>query len=219
VRALLTLGFAVPPYLRADPGAIPPSAGWWTSAGFDPPSWKPNYPNPAFANMRADDAFWGARLVMRFSDDALRTIVREVGYDDPRGADHVSRVLIERRDAVGRTWLNAINPIADAVLSPDGVLTFVNAAVAAGTATAPVHYAVSWARFDNETGRVDPQGDEMTWTEPRGPAPASLLANAAFVRAVVRTDHPDHPAWRQPVELYFRRTGAGWQTVGLIRQP
>ena len=66
-RALASLGFAVPRYLRVPRADGPPSAGAFDSTSFDPVRWKPNYPNPAFSNMRADDAFWGARLVARFS--------------------------------------------------------------------------------------------------------------------------------------------------------
>jgi hypothetical protein len=42
---------------------------------FDPSRWKPQYPNPAFDRMLADDAFWAAKIVARFSDEAIRTIV------------------------------------------------------------------------------------------------------------------------------------------------
>ena len=62
-RALVSFGLYVPPYARAPyPDDIPPSAGFYTSAAFEPAEWKANYPNPAFQNMRPDDAFWGARL-------------------------------------------------------------------------------------------------------------------------------------------------------------
>ena len=89
-RALASLGFAVPRYLRVPRADGPPSAGAFDSTSFDPVRWKPNYPNPAFSNMRADDAFWGARLVARFSDAAIRAIVDQVKFDDPRAAASTS---------------------------------------------------------------------------------------------------------------------------------
>ena len=134
----------------------PPSAGAFDSTSFDPVRWKPNYPNPAFANMRPDDAFWGARLVARFSDDAIRAIVDQVQFDDPLAAAHITRVLIERRDAIARVWLNGVNPVVDPRLAADGTLTFANAAVAAGAATPGSGYTVSWSRFDNGSGRPKP---------------------------------------------------------------
>jgi hypothetical protein len=54
-------------------------------------------------------------------------------------------------------------------------------------------------------------------TEPRASAPASLLS-ADYVVATIRAHHTDHPAWAQPVQVYFTRTESGWKTVGLIRQ-
>jgi hypothetical protein len=30
---------------------------------------------------------------------------------------------------------------------------------------------------------------------------------------------PSHPAWAQPIDVYFRRIGTGWKLVGLERMP
>ena len=219
LRSLASLGFAVPRYLRVPRADGPPSAGAFDSTSFDPVQWKPNYSNPAFSNMRADDAFWGARLVARFSDDAIRAIVDQVKFDDPRAGEHITRVLIERRDAIARRWLNGVNPVVDLRLAADGTLTFANAAVAAGAATPGTGYTVNWSRFDNGSGKAEAMGTEMQVTEGRATAPSGLLAGAEFVMATIRGEHPDHPGWRQPVQVYFRRAAAGWETVGIIRQP
>jgi hypothetical protein len=216
--ALATFGLARPRYLRVDRAAGPPSAGAVDSTSFDPERWKPNYPNPAFANMRPDDAFWGARLVARFSDEAIRAIVEQVQFDDRTTAEHITRVLIERRNAIARVWLNGVNPIVDPRLAADGTLTFANAAVAARVATPAHGYTVGWSRYDNRSGEAVVVGGESEVTEPRAPAPASLLS-ADFVVATIRAHHSDHPAWAQPVQVDFRRTDTGWKTVGLFRQP
>jgi hypothetical protein len=217
--ALASLGLAIPRYLRVPRADGPPSAGAFDSTSFDPVRWKPNYPNPAFANMRPDDAFWGARLVTRFSDDAIRTIVDQVGFDDPLAAADITRVLIERRDAIARVWLNGVNPVVDPRLAADGTLTFANAAVAAGAATPGKGYTVSWSRFDNGSRKAEVAGDSLHVTQERAAAPPGLLAGAEFVTATISGEHPDHPGWRQPVQVYFRRAAAGWDTVGIIRQP
>ena len=62
-------------------------------------------------------------------------------------------------------------------------------------------------------------GDEMQVTSERATAPSGLLADGEFVMATIRGEHPDHPGWRQPVQVVFRRTAAGWDTVGIVRQP
>ena len=219
LAALASFGFAIPRYLRVPRADGPPSAGALDSTSFDPVRWKPNYPNPAFANMRPDDAFWGARLVARFSDDAIRTIVDQVQFDDPLAAGHITRVLIERRNAIARVWLNGVNPVVGPRLAADGTLTFENAAVAAGAATPGKGYTVSWARFDNGSQKAEAVGDSLHVTQERAAAPPGLLAGAEFVLATIRGEHPDHPGWRQPVQVYFRRAAAGWDTVGIIRQP
>ena len=217
--ALASLGFAVPRYLRVDRVAGPPSVGAFDSASFEPEQWKPNYPNPAFANMRPDDAFWGARLVSRFSDEMLRAIVDQVKFDDPHATEHLIRVLAERRDAIARVWLNGVNPVVDPRLAADGALTFRNAAVEARAATPGRGYTVSWSRFDNRSGESQGAAVETLVTETRVNAPASLLSSSDYIVATIRAHHADHPRWDQPVQAYFRRTERGWQTVGLVRQP
>ena len=64
---LATLGLYTRDWLHIDyPACRPPSAGSRRNS-FDPEKWRPEYPNPAFDNMRADDAFWAARIVSRFT--------------------------------------------------------------------------------------------------------------------------------------------------------
>ena len=219
LTALGSVGLAVPRYLRVPRADGPPSAGAFDSTSFDPVRWKANYPNPAFFNMRPDDAFWGARLVARFSNEAIRAIVDQVQFDDRLAGEHITRVLIERRDAIARTWLNGVNPVVDPRLAADGTLTFVNAAVAAGAATPGSGYTVSWSRFDNGIGKAEAPGDEMHVIGERATAPSTLLADAEFVMATIRGEHPDHPGWAQPVQVYFRRSASGWGAVGIVRQP
>jgi hypothetical protein len=157
--------------------------------------------------------------VARFSDDGIRAIVGRVGFDDPQAAEHVARVLIERRNAVARAWLNGVNPIVDASLARDGRLAFSNAAVDAGAATPAAGYTLTWSRFDNDSGQAQTVGAPVHLIGTVGMAPLSLLGGAEFVVATIRGEHPDHPAWARPVQVYFRRGEAGWKTVGLFRQP
>ena len=77
-------------------------------------------PEPGIHNMRPDDAFWGARLVSRFSDEAIRADVGHVRFDDP-SRDRVPEPGADRApDAVARVWLNGVNPIVDANLAATG---------------------------------------------------------------------------------------------------
>jgi hypothetical protein len=128
-------------------------------------------------------------------------------------------VLIKRRDAVGRAYLPAINPIVNPRLEADGTLSFDNAAVAAGFADAPTAYHAAWLRFDNTTGATTPIGDTQSASAPiRAPNnfPNTI---GAFVEVDIRADSTTHPAWQQPIRAFFRRTSEGWTLVGLERLP
>jgi hypothetical protein len=216
LKRLVTLGLYTPKYLRAKvPDHFPPSVGWFESSSFEPAAWKPNYPNAAFSNMQADDAFWGARLVSRFSDEAIRAIVERAGYEDPQTVEYLTNALVRRRDLIARAWLNGVNPIVDVSLTATGTLSFTNAAVSAGVAEHAT-YTIAWARFDNESGHSARASVEKQ-TQPRGAAPASLIASADFIEATIWSEDAQHPAWALPVRVYFRRDGTAWKTVGLTR--
>ena len=216
IKSLASLGLAVPKYLRNRPSGVPPAIGAIDSTSFEPELWRPNYPNPAFNNMRPDDAFWAARLVSRFTNDAIRAIVSAARYDDPNATEYLTKVLIERRDKVTKAWLNAVVPVVKPALASDGTLTFENAAITAGAA-AGGSYRVTWARFDNTSGVLTPVGTEAQFTATRVTAPAELLNGSDIVVATIVGDHPEHAGWRRPAQLYFRRGAGGWTPLGIYR--
>jgi hypothetical protein len=217
LKTLVTFGLFVRPWITVDYWEDAKSVGRFESAFFDPLAWRPEYPNPAFDNMRADDAFWGARLVARFTDEAIRAVVAKARYSEAGAADHIARTLTERRDKVLRAWLTGVNPLADARLGADGALTFENTAEAAGAATAPAAYELTWSAFDNTAGTPVGESYGMRVTTSRAPAPPQVLGSE-FVRVSVRTVHPEFAAWTLPVTFTFRRGGGGWTTVGVERQ-
>jgi hypothetical protein len=215
---LLTFGAYTRSWMHIDYPDVPPAVGRFEAASFDAAAWRPEYPNPAFQNMRADDAFWAARLVARFSDADIRAVVQKARYSDPRATDYITATLVERRKRVLETWLPAVNPLVDFALSDQGVFTFGNAAVAAGVESAATSHRVRWSRFDNTTGAVrDTVEIEMPGSS--APAPAQLLTGAEFLQLEVSAEHPRRPEWRQPVTVHFRRAGNGWALVGVQRLP
>ena len=58
-----------------------PSVGYFESEIFHPAKFNPISPNPAFEQMTLQDAYWGAKVVMAFSDDDLKALV-EAGPAD-----------------------------------------------------------------------------------------------------------------------------------------
>ncbi len=135
-KRLLRMGFVFEPWQTVD-YVDNPAIGRFEGESFDPQGWRPRVPTAAFLRARADDNFWAARRVAAFTDEMIRSAVRAGGYSDPAAAKLLADVLIKRRDKIAAAYLPAINPLVDFALSSSGRLTFRNAAVDAGAATAP----------------------------------------------------------------------------------
>jgi hypothetical protein len=215
-NGMFALGFYIKPWRtmafveRPAIGRLPADHSAW-----DPSAWKPRIPNAAFLRSRPDDRFWAARRLALMTDDLIAAAVRSGRFGDEEGERILIRTLIERRDAILRAYLPAVNPIVDPVLS-DGRLRFRNAAVDARVAEPPQGYKAAWGRFDNTTGESTAI-QETSGSGPELQAPPGLpTRDGAFVRVDV-TATGARAEWEKPVELYFRRTGGGWKLVGLYR--
>jgi hypothetical protein len=217
-RRLLTFGFWLSPWQTVPYEAFP-SIGLFEGHRFDPTAWKPQTPVPAYTEMRLDDAFWAARRVMAFTDELIRAAVHTGQYSDAAAEAHLASVLIKRRDAVGRSYLTAINPVIDPQLSADGTLTFGNAAVGAGFADAPTAYHAAWLRFDNATSATTPITETESASTTMRASATLPTAPGGFVEVDISADSASHSSWKQPIRAYFRRTGNGWRLVGLERMP
>jgi hypothetical protein len=218
---LATLGLYVRPWMTIDYPRVPRSVGRLEAERFDPLTWKPEYPNPAFDNMRSDDAFWAARIVSKFSDEAIRAVVEKAAYSDTAATDFLTKTIVARRDKVVAAWINQVCPVVGVTLSADGTLAFRNAAVDAKAASPPERYAVNWFRFDNATDQRTPVGEAMLVSGGSAQAPQGLLLGD-FVGVSVTASHAQQPGWATPSTFYFRRGGAdaapeSWSLVGVER--
>ena len=211
-------GFPIKPWQTvkyADNHAV----GRFEGDAFDPASWKPRVPTAAFLQARADDTFWAARRVAAFSDEMIRAIVQTGHYSEPNDVRLLTDVLIARRQKIARHYLNAINPLVDFTLSADGQVRFRNAAIDAGVGTPPVEgYRATWSTFDNMTGAVTSLGPATFGARLEIAAPGPLPGEpGAFVRIAIAALGAEHASWREPVEVYFKRTDSGWRLVGVER--
>jgi hypothetical protein len=219
LKRWVTLGFYIRPWQYMDyPKA--PEIGRFQGDRFEPEDWRPRVPVAALRYARADDTFWAALRVMAFSDDMIRAAVKTGQYGDPASELHLADSLIKRRDKIGRVYLTKINPAHRFALAGDGTLTFENAAVRAGVASAPSGgYKAVWSRFDNATDAVTTIGETTASTE-RLPAPSGLpSATGSFLKISLVAADPGHPAWATPVDVYFKRAPTGWTLVGQERLP
>ena len=128
--SLVSLGF----YRKKweEPLPMPyPSLGYFESEIFSPKRWVPDYPNPAFERCTNRDGYWGAKIVMAFRDAEIRAMVERGLYSDPDATAELTRLLVARRDKIGRYWFTKVNPLDHFELHQDG-LTFRDLAVDAG---------------------------------------------------------------------------------------
>jgi hypothetical protein len=220
LRQMVSFGFVTPRFHKAA-FFESPSIGRLIrdNASFNPDEWKPRLQNQAFLHARADDKFWAAQKLMALTNEMLQAAVDSGDFRDPASEAFLVRALAERRDAIGRAYLTAINPITSPALDGYDTLRFTNAAVEADLARAPQGYRATWSLFDNVTG-----GSEMLATTTARSteieAPANLpVAPGAFVMVEVSAIGSEYPAWTAPVRVYCQRTAGGWKTVGFERMP
>jgi hypothetical protein len=214
-KRLFTLGFGLSPWQTVDYVEYP-SVGKFEGKDFDPRRWRPQTPTTAYMELRDDDAFWAARRVAAFTDDAIRAVVHTGQFSDPAAEKYLADVLIQRRETIKRIYLTQVNPIVDPRL--DGKqLSFENAAVTAGVARGPVVYRASWMRFDNATGATTPLS-ETTSATTTIPAPPGM-PSSGFVAVDIAADSDGHLTWKQPVRAYFRRDSGDWNLAGFDRLP
>lgn len=217
-RQLIGFGFTAPKWQRAAMYESP-SIGRLRqhNTQFDPRAWKPRVPNQAFLHALPEDQFWAATKLAALTTDLIEAAVKAADFRDPASEAFLVRALAERRDAILRAYLPAVNPIVAPALAADGSLDFSNAAVDADVAHAPRGYRAVWSHFDNATGDARPIGaTQSKTTSMMAPAPLPTR-EGAFVKVAVSADADAHDGWTQPVQMYFRLRGGAWQLVGLDR--
>lgn len=117
VLRIFTLGFYVPKWERVPDEVEFASVGRFYSEYFHPKKYKIIFPNPAYDNMTTLDAYWGAKIVMSFTDEQLKAVIDEAKYPEPGAAEYVFKVLKERRDMTGRYWFSKVAPLENFALS------------------------------------------------------------------------------------------------------
>ena len=199
-RRILTLGFHKEPWERAS-FVKTSGVGNFEASTFDPEKWKSNFPNPAFLSRTPEDEFWAAKIVMSFTDEDIRAIVQTGEFSNPAAAEYIARVLIERRDKIGKAFFSKVLPL-DKFRVRDGDLEFTDLRVQYGMQ--PPQYRVSWFLFDNATEASTPSTPEFLLN----------LAVGSYVEASVESLSPPGGS----VRVTFRKTAVGFEAVGIERK-
>ena len=104
-KGLVTFGLWQRDWMKAKYSELP-SVGNIESRVFEAASWKTEYPHPAFDAMDAEDGFWAARIVARFTDEMIRAIVAAAKLSSKRSGRSVEprdhRAPRQGREALDR---------------------------------------------------------------------------------------------------------------------
>lgn len=139
LKSVLALGFREKPWqekwrLAGEKKQASPAVGYFSNEFFDPEHYKTLFPYEAFRLVTRADGFWAAKLLMNFSDEDIRAMVKAGQYSDAKDADTLAKTLIERRDRIARYWLLRANPL-DGFSFSGGKLSFKDLAVKYGFAS------------------------------------------------------------------------------------
>ena len=145
---------------------------------------------------------------MAFTDQEIRAIVETGHYSDPRAVDYITKILVERRDKIGRTYYAKVLPL-DRFEVRENRLIFRDLAVDAGFVPAR-QFEISWSRFDNASNTHS----ALSAAGPSLPAEAlSSPAGSYFAARINATGVP-----QKTVTVYIRAAGSGPQVVGIDRK-
>ena len=201
LRRMAGLGMAGPSWESIDYPEIK-AVGRFSADLFDPETWKSNYPNPAFLSRQPGDEYWAAKLVMAFTDDEIRAIVATGEYSDPAAVDVISRILIQRRDTIGRVYFNKVLAL-DRFRVEGRELRFDDLA-ARHKFVAPRTFEYAWHRFDNESRQAFPVAGASA-TIPAVPGDYAMVRIHASGEA------------QKSVSVYLRKRAGRLEVVGVER--
>jgi hypothetical protein len=151
-----------------------PSIGKLEFERFEPGAWKPEYPNPAFSNATAGDVYWAAKIIMAFTDDDIRAIVRTGEFSNRDAEATLAKWLIDRRDKIGRYAFQRLSSIDNFTWTLQDGLKFDYLASLHGFTPAPAAFDIQWSRCGSVcykatiTAAGDPHAARVTLLQTAG---------------------------------------------------
>jgi hypothetical protein len=211
---MFTLGAWIPYWARTVYPDIA-GVGRFQSRIFDPARWRSTYPVKPFEYARPDDTYWGAKLVMAFREPEIRAILSTGEYSDPQAIEWLTRCLMERREKIGKLYLERVLPI-DYFSIRNQKLEFRDLSVENGFVP-PRNYQYRWFRFDNEGEEpaVDEDDTRKEYLEERTAAIPQELVNAPAESYCGVEIHAGDTRLR--VTVYFRKHAGRLRLAGVER--
>jgi hypothetical protein len=86
------------------------SIGAFSAEWFDPEIWREAYPYWPFQEMDDVDAFWAAKIIMKFRNDHIEKIVEEGKLSEPGATKFLVDALVKRQEIIAKRYLTHISP-------------------------------------------------------------------------------------------------------------
>ncbi|MFT5366423.1 MAG: hypothetical protein ACI8V2_001370 [Candidatus Latescibacterota bacterium] len=211
-KSLLALGFFKKPWNEPLP-MTHPELGYFENETFRAIKWVPTYPNPAFERCTGRDGYWGAKILMSFTDEDIATCVSAGQYSNPEASQELTRLLIERRDMIGRYWFSRVNPL-DKFWVDRGGLHFEDLAVS-GKLNKASKSTYEYAFLDAQDRHLD---KPQKFSGKNLHIPISAQVKAGQYYGVRLRTKRGNGAWSLPTSVYFYAWAPGkYQIVRVER--
>jgi len=197
-RRFVMFGFAVEPWRRAHQDSGIPSVGNFESEVFHPQHFATEQEQAAFREMTDADAYWGAKIVLSFSDAQIAAAVGSARFEDPRAGAFLTRNLIERRNKIARFWFDRVAPL-DFFWMEGNTLRFHDLATETGLVPARGYEA-----------EVEPEGGAGTHGRLHMTDPEMDLTNLGAGASRLTLEISVAGARSKPVRVELTRTGSDW---------
>ena len=182
----------------------------YDAAHFDPGAWRAHSLYWPYEDKDRFDAFWGAKLVMRFTREQLAAIVDEGRFSDPRARAYMLDTLVARQRKTGQYWFDRVAPLDRFVLDGER-LCFTDLALAYRLRAPRTHY-----RLETYDKRGRPTGDRRALVPVQARA-CTTIPVRGYTIARIRVYRDDRPM--PPVLVHLALDGRGHPAIiGLRRE-
>lgn len=87
------------------------SLGYFSAKHFDPTVWREFEKYAPFAAMDRADAYWAAKIIMKFDEKTIAALVAQAELSEPGAAEYLVDTLMARRNKTAATFLGSVSPL------------------------------------------------------------------------------------------------------------